>query len=101
MQRNVTLTRAGIAAAVQRQVGLTKRDALLMVEAIIEHIALSLERGDNVKIPNFGTFALRSKARRMGRNPKTGDEHAIEPRRVMTFRPSLSLKARISRADRG
>lgn len=99
MQQSETLTRATIAAAVQRELGLGKRDALGIVHSIVEHMCSAMERGENVKISDFGTFLLRDKAERVGRNPKTGKEHAIEPRRVMSFRASSKLKQRIVRAD--
>ena len=66
-----------------------------MVESILEHMSEALERGENVKISGFGTFLLRDKGQRIGRNPKTGIEVPITPRRVMTFRASQMLKDRI------
>ena len=68
-----------------------------MVEAILEHMSSALEQGENVKISGFGTFLLRDKAQRIGRNPKTGVEVPITPRRVLTFRASQMLKERIAR----
>ena len=67
-----------------------------MVESILEHMSTALERGENVKISGFGTFLLRDKGERVGRNPKTGIEVPITPRRVMTFRASQLLKDRIA-----
>lgn len=67
-----------------------------MVESILEHMSTALERGENVKISGFGTFLLRDKGERVGRNPKTGIEVPITPRRVMTFRASQMLKDRIA-----
>ena len=67
-----------------------------MVESILRHMSEALERGENVKISGFGTFLLRDKGERIGRNPKTGVEVPITPRRVMTFRASQMLKDRIS-----
>lgn len=99
MRRNETLTRAAIAEAVQREVGLSNREALEMVSSILEHMCSAMGGGDNVKISGFGSFLLREKSERVGRNPKTGEEHAIEPRRVMTFRASATLKQRIVRVD--
>jgi integration host factor subunit alpha len=98
MRRNETLTRAAIAEAVQREVGLSNRDALEMVSSILEHMCSAMARGENVKISGFGSFLLREKSERVGRNPRTGEEHAIAPRRVMTFRASAKLKKRIVRA---
>ncbi len=68
-----------------------------MVESILEHMSSALEQGENVKISGFGTFLLRDKAQRIGRNPKTGVEVPITPRRVLTFRASQMLKERIAR----
>ncbi|WP_159983451.1 MULTISPECIES: integration host factor subunit alpha [unclassified Novosphingobium] len=99
MRRDQTLTRAAIAEAIQREVGLNNREALEMVCSILEHMCSAMARGENMKISGFGSFLLRDKSERIGRNPKTGDEHAIEPRRVMTFRASAKLKQRIVRAD--
>jgi len=99
MQRNYTLTRAAIAVAVRREVGLTKCGSAEMVDAIVEHLCAAMERGENVKITGFGSFLLRDKTERVGRNPKTGEEYAIEPRRVVTFRASSKLKGRIASAD--
>lgn len=68
-----------------------------MVESILEHMSSALEQGENVKISGFGTFLLRDKAQRIGRNPKTGVEVPITPRRVLTFRASQMLKERIAK----
>lgn len=68
-----------------------------MVESILDHMASALEQGENVKISGFGTFLLRDKAQRIGRNPKTGVEVPITPRRVLTFRASQMLKERIAK----
>jgi integration host factor subunit alpha len=67
-----------------------------MVEAILQHMSEALSEGENVKISGFGTFLLRDKGERIGRNPKTGVEVPITPRRVMTFRASQMLKDRIT-----
>lgn len=99
MRRDETLTRAAIATAIQNELGLSNLDALEIVNSILEHMCSAMARGENVKISGFGSFLLRDKAERVGRNPKTGEEHAIEPRRVMTFRASSKLKQRIVRAD--
>ena len=90
-----TLTRADLAEALNRRVGLSRADALVMVEAILRHMCMALSEGENVKISGFGTFILRDKAERVGRNPKTGVEVPITPRRVLTFRASQMLKDRI------
>ena len=93
-----TLTRADLADALQREVGLSRADSAKLVEEILEHMCDALSRGENVKISGFGTFVLRDKGQRIGRNPKTGVEVPITPRRVLTFRASQKLKARIAEA---
>lgn len=92
-----TLTRADLAEALNRKLGLSRSDLLGMVELIIDHMTGALEKGENVKISGFGTFLLRDKGQRIGRNPKTGVEVPITPRRVLTFRASQMLKERIAR----
>jgi integration host factor subunit alpha len=92
-----TLTRADLAEALNRKLGLSRSESLSMVESILEHMSSALEGGENVKISGFGTFLLRDKAQRIGRNPKTGVEVPITPRRVLTFRASQMLKERIAR----
>ena len=94
-----TLTRADLAESINRKVGLSRVVSLNMVEAILHHMCDALANGENVKISGFGTFLLRDKAERVGRNPKTGIEVPITPRRVMTFRASQMLKERISSED--
>ena len=93
-----TLTRADLAESLNRRVGLSRADALAMVEGILRHMCEALAHGENVKISGFGTFILRDKAERVGRNPKSGVEVPITPRRVLTFRASQMLKDRISAA---
>ncbi len=90
-----TLTRAEIAEAIHRKLGLSRAESLAMVESILQHMTTALGDGENVKISGFGTFLLRDKGERIGRNPKTGVEVPITPRRVMTFRASQMLKDRI------
>ena len=90
-----TLTRADLAEAVYRQVGLSRTESAGMVEFVLDEIAETLVRGDTVKLSSFGTFQVRHKNERVGRNPKTGEEVPISPRRVMTFRASNVLKDRI------
>jgi integration host factor subunit alpha len=92
-----TLTRADLAEAINRKLGLSRSESLSMVEAIIDHMSGALESGENVKISGFGTFLLRDKGQRIGRNPKTGVEVPITPRRVLTFRASQMLKERIAK----
>ena len=91
-----TLTRAEIAEAINRKLGLSRSESLAMVESILGHMSDALANGENLKISGFGTFLLRDKGERVGRNPKTGVEVPITPRRVLTFRASQMLKARIS-----
>lgn len=90
-----TLTRADLAEAIHQEVGLSRADSGKMVEQLLDHICDALVRGENVKISGFGTFILRNKGERVGRNPKTGVEVPIAPRRVLTFRPSQMLRDRI------
>jgi integration host factor subunit alpha len=90
-----TLTRADLAEAVNRKLGLSRSESLNMVESILDHLCDAMAEGENVKISGFGTFLLRDKAQRIGRNPKTGVEVPITPRRVLTFRASQMLKDRI------
>ncbi|HZU62411.1 MAG TPA: integration host factor subunit alpha [Novosphingobium sp.] len=91
-----TLTRADLAEAINRKMGLSRTESLTMVEAILQHMSDALAAGENVKISGFGTFLLRDKTERVGRNPKTGVEVPITPRRVLTFRASQMLKQRVS-----
>ncbi len=93
-----TLTRADLADAVHRQVGLSRAESSGLVESILRHMCDSLAEGDNVKISGFGSFILRDKGERLGRNPKTGIEVPIAPRRVPTFRASQTVRARIAKA---
>jgi integration host factor subunit alpha len=95
MRSMSTLTRADLAEAINRKLGFSRSEALGLVEGILDHMSQALEKGQNVKISGFGTFLLRDKRQRIGRNPKTGVEVPITPRRVMTFRASQMLKDRI------
>lgn len=98
MMRSVgTLTRADLAEVINRKMGFSRAESLAMVEAILGHVGDALVRGENVKISGFGTFLLRDKKQRIGRNPKTGVEVPITPRRVLTFRASQILKDRIAK----
>ncbi|MFM5885993.1 MAG: integration host factor subunit alpha [Novosphingobium sp.] len=97
MRSMSTLTRADLAEALNRKLGLSRAESLGMVEAILEHMCEALAQGENVKISGFGTFLLRDKGERIGRNPKTGVEVPITPRRVLTFRSSQMLKDRIAK----
>jgi len=91
-----TLTRADLTESVFQTVGLSRNESAQMVEDMLEEMCSALSRGEMVKLSSFGTFAVRQKQQRMGRNPKTGDEVPIEPRRVLVFRPSHVLKATIN-----
>ena len=91
-----TLTRADLGEAVHAEVGLSRADSAQLVEQVLGKICDALVDGRNVKISSFGTFVLRQKGQRLGRNPKTGQEVPIEPRRVLTFRPSQLMRDRIN-----
>ncbi|GAB4143458.1 MAG: integration host factor subunit alpha [Sphingomonadales bacterium] len=91
-----TVTRADLTEAVYQEVGLSRNESAEMVEAVLGQIADRLVAGDNVKISSFGSFLVRHKGGRVGRNPKTGEEVPIEPRRVLVFRPSQVMKDRIN-----
>ncbi|MEM1380342.1 MAG: integration host factor subunit alpha [Pseudomonadota bacterium] len=91
-----TRTRADLTEAVHRQVGLSRSESADFVESLLSHISDRLEAGETVKLSSFGTFQIRSKSERMGRNPKTGEEVPITPRRVLTFRASHVLKDRVN-----
>jgi len=91
-----TLTRADLTEAVFKSVGLSRNESAQMVEDMLEEICTALANGETVKLSSFGTFAVRQKSQRVGRNPKTGDEVPIAPRRVLVFRPSHVLKAVIN-----
>lgn len=92
---NNTITRADLSQAVYEEVGLSRNESADLVETVLEEISVALARGEMVKISSFGSFAVRSKGKRVGRNPKTGEEVPILPRRVLTFRASHVLKDRI------
>ncbi|GAA4769983.1 integration host factor subunit alpha [Stakelama sediminis] len=94
-----TLTRADLADALHSEIGLSRADSGEFVEQILAHMCNALADGENVKIAGFGSFVLRDKGERIGRNPKTGVEVPIAPRRVLTFRASQMLRDRIIDAD--
>ena len=98
MMRSVgTLTRADLAETINRKMGFSRAESLALVESILAKLCDAMSDGQNVKISGFGSFILRDKRQRVGRNPKTGIEVPITPRRVMTFRASQKLKDKISR----
>src|SRR6059058_6266183 len=92
---NGTLTRADLADVVHRRLGLSRAESAGVVERVLHHMCHGLSLGQNVKISGFGTFILRDKGERVGRNPKTGVEVPIAPRRVLTFRASQMMRDRI------
>jgi integration host factor subunit alpha len=93
-----TLTRADLAETVYRKVGLSRTESAQLVESVIDEICDAIVRGETVKLSSFATFQVRSKNERIGRNPKTGEEVPILPRKVMTFKASNVLKQKILKA---
>jgi integration host factor subunit alpha len=91
-----TLTRADLAETINRKLGVSRAESLALVEAVLAKMCDAMAHGENVKISGFGSFVLRDKKQRIGRNPKTGVEVPITPRRVMTFRASQKLKDKIA-----
>jgi integration host factor subunit alpha len=91
-----TVNRAQLSEAVYQEVGLSRNESADLVESVLHEIGDSLVKGETVKISSFGSFYVREKGRRIGRNPKTGEEVPILPRRVLVFRPSHVLKDRIN-----
>jgi integration host factor subunit alpha len=94
-----TLTRADLSDLVHHEIGLSRADSAVVVEQVLGQMCAAMSRGENVKISGFGTFVLRDKGERVGRNPKTGIEVPIAPRRVLTFRASNMLRDRIAGAS--
>ena len=94
-----TVTRAHLAETIYTEIGLSRNDSAELLETVLERIATALAQGETVKISRFGTFSVRQKGRRLGRNPKTGVEVPILPRRVLVFRPSQVLKAEVNGND--
>ena len=92
-----TLTRADLADVVHRRLGLSRAESASLVERVLHRMCHALSEGQNVKISGFGSFILRDKGERVGRNPKTGVEVPIAPRRVMTFRASQIMRERIAK----
>lgn len=92
-----TVTRAELAEAVYQEVGLSRNESADLVESVLDEVSEALVRGESVKVSSFGSFSVRQKGERIGRNPKTGEEVPIKPRRVLVFRPSHVLKDRINR----
>jgi integration host factor subunit alpha len=93
-----TVTRAQLAESIYSEVGLSRNESADLLETVLERMSAALESGESVKISGFGTFSVRQKGRRVGRNPKTGVEVPILPRRVLVFRSSQVLKAHVNHA---
>ncbi|MGH6793795.1 MAG: integration host factor subunit alpha [Methylocella sp.] len=91
-----TVTRVDLAQAVYRRVGLSRKESAILVQSVLDELADALIGGESVKLSSFGRFLVRAKPERIGRNPKTGIEVPIIQRRVMVFKPSFVLKARIN-----
>jgi integration host factor subunit alpha len=91
-----TITRAHLAETIYAEVGLSRNESAALLETVLGRMSAALEAGESVKISGFGTFSVRQKGRRIGRNPKTGVEVPILPRRVLVFRPSQVLKAHVN-----
>jgi len=91
-----TVTRADLSEAVYQEIGLSRAESAGLVEQVLDLISDTLVAGENVKLSSFGSFVLRQKGGRIGRNPKTGEEVPIEPRRVLTFKASQVMRDRIN-----
>ena len=91
-----TVTRAQLGEAVYQEVGLSRNESAELLESVLSEMSSALARGETVKISSFGSFSVRQKGQRSGRNPKTGEEVPILPRKVLVFRPSQLLKSRIN-----
>ncbi|MGE0119653.1 MAG: integration host factor subunit alpha [Dongiaceae bacterium] len=98
---NATVTRAQLSEAVYQEVGLSRNESADLVEVVLKEIADALARGENVKISSFGSFFVRAKGQRIGRNPKTGEEVPINPRKVLVFRASHVLKDKVNAGTGG
>lgn len=95
-----TITRAQLGEAVYQEVGLSRNESAELLESVLDYVSKALTKGDSVKISSFGSFSVRQKTQRIGRNPKTGKEVPIMPRKVLVFRPSQVLKTEINRSRR-
>ena len=98
MAQGKTVTRAQLSEAVYQEVGLSRNESADLVESVLSEVSDSLIKGETVKVSSFGSFYVRQKGERVGRNPKTGEEVPILPRRVLVFRPSHVLKDRINQS---
>ena len=92
-----TLTRAQFGESVYQEVGLSRAESSQLLESVIDHISRALINGESVKLASFGSFSVRQKGERLGRNPKTGEEVPILPRKVLVFRASQVLKTRVNK----
>ena len=92
-----TLTRDDLAEAVRNEVGFSKAESRQLVDFVLESVVKALERGEDMKLTNFGAFEIRQKGERIGRNPRTGEAATISPRRTITFRASSHMKAKVGR----
>lgn len=99
-ERGRTVTRVDLAEAVYQQVGLSRKESAALVEMVLDEVMGRLVGGEPVKLSSFGSFIIRHKRKRLGRNPKTGVEVPITERRVLVFKPSNLLKAKINRPPR-
>ena len=90
------ITRAELAEAIYHEVGRSSSQSAKLLDQVLNEISAALERGDTVKLSSFGTFSVRQKKMRIGRNPKTGVEVPITPRRILSFRPSQILKKQVN-----
>ncbi|MGH1403324.1 MAG: integration host factor subunit alpha [Alphaproteobacteria bacterium] len=97
MEESRTITRADLAEAVYEEVGLSRNESSDLVESVLDEISSALIEGENVKVSSFGSFSIREKGERIGRNPKTGVEVPISPRKVVVFRASHVLKERVNK----
>ncbi|EKV31316.1 Integration host factor alpha subunit [Caenispirillum salinarum AK4] len=91
-----TITRAQLSERVYEEVGLSRNESAELLEMVLDEISTALSEGEAVKISSFGSFSVRQKGERIGRNPKTGEEVPILPRKVLVFRPSQLLKSQIN-----
>ena len=95
-----TITRAQLGEAVYQEVGLSRNESSELLESVLDFVSEALEKGESVKISSFGSFSVRQKGQRIGRNPKTGEEVPIMPRKVLVFRPSQVLKTEVNQTRR-
>ena len=95
-----TITRAHLGEMVYQEVGLSRNESAELLEAVLTEVSNARSRGETVKVSSFGSFSVRQKGQRIGRNPKTGEEVPILPRKVLVFRPSQVLKDRINELRR-